>query len=62
MCLFPLELTILSLKMSPKVARKIGHLVIIKIGMKNMVKGDKFLDYPDKTLERMANFGALSLM
>ena len=35
-------------------ARKICHLVAIKIGMNKMAKGDEYLDYLDETLERAA--------
>ena len=38
--------------MSPKVVRKIGRLVAIKIGISKMAKGDKYLYYPDEALER----------
>ena len=39
-------------------ARKIGQLVTIKIGMNKMVKGDEYLDYLDETLERMTKLGS----
>ena len=35
-------------------ARKIRHLVTIRIGMNKMAEGDKYLDYLDKTLEQAA--------
>ena len=31
-------------------ARKICHLVAIKIGMNKMAEGDEYLDYLDETL------------
>ena len=45
---------ILSKNSSSKVARKIGRLVAIRIGISKMAKGDEYLDYPGETLERMA--------
>ena len=33
-------------------ARKIRHLVAIRIGMNNVAEGDEYLDYLDETLER----------
>ena len=35
-------------------ARKIRHLVTIRIGLNKMVESDEYLDYHDETLERMA--------
>ena len=33
-------------------ARKIRHLVTIRIGMNKMIESDEYLDYRDETLER----------
>ena len=33
-------------------ARKICHLVTIRIGMNKMAEGDEYLDYLDETLEQ----------
>ena len=41
---------ILSKNLSSKMPRK---LVAIRVGMNKMAVGDKYLDYPDETLERM---------
>ena len=49
---------ILSKNSSPTVARKIRHLVTIRIGMSKMAEGDEYLDYHDETLERRRNLGA----
>ena len=43
---------ILSKNLSQAVARKICHLVTIRIGMSKMAESDEYLDYHDKTLER----------
>ena len=46
-------ITVFSLKnSSPTVAKKICHLVAVRIGMNKMAKGDTYLDYLDETLER----------
>ena len=50
MCMY----RIFSKYLSPTVARKTCHLVTSTIGMNKMTKGDKYLDYRDKTLERTA--------
>ena len=39
--------------LSQTVARKIRHLVTIRIGMNKMAEGDKYLDYRNEPLERM---------
>ena len=49
-----LQYCVVSEYLSPNVPRKICHLVAITIGISKMAEGDKYLDYPDKTLERMA--------
>ena len=49
-----LQYCVLSGYLSPNVPRKIRHLVAITIGICKMAEGDKYLDYPDKTLEWMA--------
>ena len=41
-------------------ARKIHHLVAIRIGMNKMAKSDKYLEHPDETLEWVAKWSALS--
>ena len=45
---------ILSKDSSQVVARKIRHLVTLRIGMNKMAEGDEYLDYLDETLERAA--------
>ena len=45
---------ILSKNSSPKVSREICHLVAIRIGISEIAQGDKYLDYPGETLERVA--------
>ncbi len=52
---------ILSKNPSPTVARKIRHLVTIRIGMSKMAEGDEYLDYHDETLERTAKPWSVSL-
>ena len=52
---------ILSKNLSPTVARRICHLVTIRIGMNKMAKGDEHLDYHDETLEWMAKPWSVSL-
>jgi len=52
---------ILSKNSSPTVARKIRHLVTIRIGMSKMAEGDEYLDYHDETLERTAKPWSVSL-
>ena len=37
----------------PNWPEKIGYFVAIIIGISKMDNGDKYLDYPDKILERM---------
>ena len=46
-----IEYHILSKNLSPTVARKIHHLVTIRIGMNKMAEGDDYLDYCDEPLE-----------
>ena len=45
---------ILSKNSSQTVARKIRHLVAIRIGMNKMAESDEYLDYRDEPLERTA--------
>ena len=42
-------------------ARKIRHLVTIRIGMNKMAEGDEYLDYRDEPLERTAKPWSASL-
>ena len=49
---------ILSKNSSPKVTRQIRHLVAIRIGLSKIAKGDKYLDYPGETLERMVKLSS----
>ena len=42
-------------------ARKICHLLAIRIGMNKMADGDACLDYLDETLEWVANTWSASL-
>ena len=52
---------ILSRNLSQAVARKICHLVTIRIGMNKMAESDKYLDYRDETLERTVKPWSASL-
>ena len=53
--IFPLKI------LSKTVARKIRHLVAIRIGMNKMAEGDEYLDYHDEILEQAAKPWSASL-
>ena len=51
----------ISQKLVTNCSHKIYHLVAIRIGMNKMAKGDKYLDYLNETLERVAKPWDVSL-